>query len=424
MRTNTTLDKIYKGIQDMFPEQMQQEITSNEEAITSLQKEFIIKSLQEAVTHQAESLKDLRTKFPPEWFYKNHEKFEMPRFISMQPNKQTGLYHENIMSKAMDGATSLHILASAVPMVEQGKEVSFDFLDIQSVMNEAKKEPDKQNTSLKPVNSLEQVVVREVVTKDKESGLEKVEYYKTLPVRFVENGSDGTSKVQPRLYQRLGGITQDEANSMYRKAEELIVQKLAENHPKDFARLTEDQQKYKILPRYVTGDTTEHVQKAMLTKEYTHAFIAIQTHMSEAESKKSHVSFVNKKAPWKYRDIGRKDTCIRDIYGKYICEDYWYFFNVNNRQKGTTLYEIALDAQNVTEITMGIVLGKRIQQTVEAEKAQAAARNREREATKTAGTFLGAVAAVANAAVKRVKIARTRNKTANKVKKQEQGLDI
>lgn len=418
MRTNTELSNVYKGIRDMFDRQMPQDKTADHQSanIKDIQKKFLIESLCHDVRQQKEDLIGIQKSIscPPDYFYDMHEQYEMPRFISMQPNKETGLYHET----TMDGAASLYYLTYYAPSVGHPEYkmgfLPYDFLDVKSVLNDAKKESDQQNTLfVTKIKSIEDnpIIVREIVTKDRESGLERVDYYKTVPVEFVENGADGTSKVQPRLYQRLGGITQDEANSMYRKAEEIIVQRLAENHPEAFARLTEDQQKYKILPKVITDDAPIHIQKAMLTKEYTHAFIAIQTHKVEANVKEPHVSFLANEMAKKFPEKS----------------DFWP--NVYHEIARDSIYEIALNAQNVAEETTALVLGKRIQQTVEKEKAQAAARNREQEAAgkapaKTAGTFLGAFATVANAAVKRVKIERTRSKAVTKVKEKDQGLDL
>ena len=403
MRTNTNLEEVCVAIEDMFNRQDKQEISDNKELIHSLKKDVLIKSLQESVKSQAEQLTNLIDRFwgsLPEGVYYSVNEMEMPRIISTQPNKETGMYHETIL----DGATSLQILHNYLDILEPPEcgyvpNVSYDFLDSQSVLNNAKKEHDKENTVFKPINTdlSRPIIVREVVTKDKDSGLKSVEYYKTMLTNFVENTADGISKVQPRLYQRLGGITQEEANLMYCKAEELIVQKLAKDYPQAFATLTEEQQKSKILPRYkcLPGNIPLPVQEAMYTKDIAHAFIAIQTHMQEKGVKEPHVSF-----------------------------GYQY-----GLEESSKLYEIALNAQNVAEETTALVLGKRIQQTVEKEKAQAAARKREQEAAgkapaKPTETFLGAFAAVANAAVKRVKIARNRSKAVTKAKEKDQGLEL
>lgn len=185
---------------------------------------------------------------------------------------------------------------------------------------------------------------------------------------------------------------------MYRKAEEIIVQRLAENYPEAFARLTEDQQKDKILPKIITGDIPRHIQnqiqKAMLTKEYTHAFIAIQTHKVEANVKEPHVSFLANEMAKKLPEKG----------------DFWP--NVYREIVRDDIYKIALNAQNVAEETTALVLGKRIQQTVEKEKAQAAVRSKEQK-------FAG------KAHVKvRVKIARNRSKAVTKAKEKDQGLEL
>lgn len=399
MRTNTELSDVYKGIRDMFDRQMPQDKTADHQSanIKDIQKNFLMESLCHDVFQQSESLISINTVCSPDYFYDMHERYEMPRFISMQPNKETGLYH----GTTMDGAASLRYLIYYAPWVGQPEykmgDLPYDFLDVKSVLNDAKKESDQQNTLFVPKSKSikdNPIIVREIVTKDKESGLERVDYYKTVPVEFVENGADGTSKVQPRLYQRLGGITQDEANSMYRKAEEIIVQKLAENHPEAFARLTEDQQKNKILPKFITDDAPIHIQKAMLTKEYTHAFIAIQTHKVEANVKEPHVSFLENEMAKKFPEES----------------DFWP--NVYHKIARADIYEIALNAQNVAEETTALVLGKRIQQTVEKEKAQAAARSKEQK-------FAG------KAHVKvRVKIARNRSKAVTKAKEKDQGLEL
>lgn len=399
MRTNTELSDVYKGIRDMFDRQMPQDKTADHQSanIKDIQKNFLMESLCHDVFLQSEFLISINTVCSPDYFYDMHEQYEMPRFISMQPNKETGLYH----GTTMDGAASLCYLIDYAPWVGQPEykmgDLPYDFLDVKSVLNDAKKESDQQNTLFVPKSkSIKKnpIIVREIVTKDKESGLERVDYYKTVPVEFVENGVDGTSKVQPRLYQRLGGITQDEANSMYRKAEEIIVQRLAENHPEAFARLTEDQQKHKILPKIITDDAPIQIQKAMLTKEYTHAFIAIQTHKVEANVKEPHVSFLENEMAKKFPEKS----------------DFWP--NVYHKIARADIYEIALNAQNVAEETTALVLGKRIQQTVEKEKAQAAARSKEQK-------FAG------KAHVKvRVKIARNRSKAVTKAKEKDQGLEL
>ena len=421
MRTNTNLEEVCTAIDNMFDKQIEKEMANEEEILDKYHAPVNygtysdkIKTLKEAVQNQAAELAEKVGGDLPKYLYNNHEKFELPRFISMQPSKQTGLYHETIMDKAMDGATSMHILASAVPLVEQGKTVSYDFLDSQSVLNNEKKEPAKQNTLFQTVPSDLQMpmIVKEFVMKDRDSGLESVKYYKTMPTNFVENTADGTSKLQPRLHQRLGGITQREANNMYWKAEELIVSNLEQNHPEAFATLTENQQHYKTLPRYINNNTPLPVQEAMFTKELANAFIAIRTHMPEAEAKVSHVSFLNRN--------------FNPMHPENVTE-----YNPAVREK---VYEAALNAHNVAETTTAIVLGKRIKMAVEAEKAQAPTITKEqvkeaarKVAVKAAEAVLEAAAekhpaaAAVNAAVKKT---RTRSKAATKAKEKDQGLEL
>lgn len=355
MRTNTNLNDVLNGIENMANKQIEKEMANEEKVIdkyhapvnygTYTEK---IKALQEAVQGQATELAEKVSTDLPKYLYVNHAQFEMPRFISMQPSKQTGLYHETIMDRAMDGATSLNILSSAVPVINAGKKVSCDFLDYASVLSNAKKDPAKQNTVFhaEKTDLPMPVIVKEFVAKEPETGVENVKYYKTAPCNFVENTPDGSSKIQPRLYQRLNGITQDEANNMYWVAERKITENLEAQHPEAFATLTENQRKYKTLPRYITNDTPLPVQEAMYTKEIANAFIAIQTHMPETEAKVSHATFLNKS--------------FNPMYPENLT-DY-------NQAVKANVYEAAMNAHNVAEAATAIVLGKRIKMTVAAEK--------------------------------------------------------
>ena len=196
------------------------------------------------------------------------------------------------------------------------------------------------------------------------------------------------------------------------KAEELIVSNLEQNHPEAFATLTANQQQYKTLPRYINNNTPLPVQEAMFTKELANAFIAIRTHMPEAEAKVSHVSFLNRNFnPMHPENVTEYHPAVRE-----------------------KVYEAALNAHNVAETTTAIVLGKRIKMAVEAEKAQAPTITKEqvkeaarKVAVKAAEAVLEAAAekhpaaAAVNAAVKKT---RTRSKAASKAKEKDQGLEL
>lgn len=357
MRTYTDLQSTLNGISVMMDDKIQKEEQKN---IVAEEKYHAaphygdysekIKGMQEVAKNQAKELAGIVTTDLPRYLYENHAKFETPRFISMVPAKSTGLYHETIMDKSMDGATTLHLLASTAPLVEQGKDVSFDYLDYKSVMNNANKAPHLRNNRFKTVKPEYKlpIIAKEFKMVDRETGVESVKYYKTVPATFVEFAADGKSLIQPRLNTRLNGITQNEANSMYWKAEEAIVDKLQEQHPEAFAYLSENQQKYKSLPRYITKETPIPVQEAMYAKEVSQALIAIKTHMPENEAKVKHVSFLNKEF----------DFIHPDNLTDYAPE-----------VKAKT-YDIAMTAQNATEQATAIVLGKRIKMVVAAEKGE------------------------------------------------------
>ena len=357
MRTYTDLRSTLNGIAVMMDDQIQREEQKN---IVAEEKYHAaphygaysekIKGMQEVAKNQAAELSNIMSTDLPKYLYENHMKFETPRFISMIPAKTTGMYHETIMDRAMDGATTLHLLASTAPLVEQGKNVSFDYLDYKSVMNNANKAPNLQNRRFKTVKPEYKlpIIAKEFKMIDRETQRESVKYYKTVPATFVEFAADGKSMIQPRLDVRLNGISQNEANNMYWKAEEAIVDRLAEQHPDAFATLSANQQKYKSLPRYITKDTPLPVQEAMFAKEVSQALIAIKTHMPENEAKVNHVSFLNKEYNFMHPEN------LTD-----------YAPEVKNKA-----YDIAMVAQNATEQATAIVLGKRIKMVVAAEKGK------------------------------------------------------